>query len=162
MISNLRQFFIHKYSILINMAYLNPNTIVLDPFSAPEYVQADFLIENAGTMNFLQIDIDRTALTVTKSIEGDIIWDNNASIILSNDLNIPNFITLNPKYTNSMLHTSFLTETSPHNLLKGIVFCICVKNIFQLDSNNLGNLDFIQDSVRLNQIFFQNRLGLYD
>ena len=156
MISNLRQFFIHKYSILINMAYLNPNTIVLDPFSAPEYVQADFLIENAGTMNFLQIDIDRTALTVTKSIEGDIIWDNNASIILSNDLNIPNYITLNPKYTNSMLHTSFLTETSPHNLLKGIVFCICVKNIFQLDSNNLGNLDFIQDSVRLNQIFFQN------
>ena len=138
------------------MAYLNPNTIVLDDFSTPEYVQADFLIENAGTMNFLEIEIDRTTSTVTKSTIDNITWGNNASLMLSNDLNIPNYIQLNSNHQNSMLHTSFLTETSPQSLIKGIVFAICVKNIFNLDDSQISNIDFVQDNDRLNSIFFDN------
>tara|TARA_Y100000994_G_scaffold45842_2_gene36003 strand:+ start:12172 stop:23358 length:11187 start_codon:yes stop_codon:yes gene_type:complete len=138
------------------MAYLNPNTIVLDDFSTPEYVQADFLIENAGTMNFLEIEIDRTTSTVTKSTIDNITWGNNASLMLSNDLNIPNYITLNSNHQNSMLHTSFLTETSPQSLIKGIVFTICVKNIFNLDDSQISNIDFVQDNDRLNSVFFDN------
>ena len=138
------------------MAYLNPNTIVIDDFSTPEYVQADFLIENAGTMNFLEIEIDRTTSTVTKSTIDNITWGNNASIMLSNDLNIPNYIQLNSNHQNTILHPSFLTETSPQSLIKGIVFAIYVKTIFNLDDSQISNIDFVQDNDRLNSIFFDN------
>tara|TARA_B100001175_G_scaffold123533_1_gene105200 strand:- start:17672 stop:18415 length:744 start_codon:yes stop_codon:yes gene_type:complete len=140
------------------MAYLNPNTIVLNSFSSPTFVSSDFLVENVGFINNLQISIDRSSNSVSKSITSNgITFDNGqASILLSNDNNIPSFVNLNENYDNELLHTNFQSTNSPETLIKGAIFCIAIKNIFSLSSNNIGNIDFTQDNIRLNQIFFQN------
>ena len=49
------------------MAYLNPNTIVLNSFNSPTFVTSHFLVENVGVINNLQISIDRSSNSVTKS-----------------------------------------------------------------------------------------------
>tara|TARA_Y100000287_G_C14233313_1_gene363204 strand:- start:3952 stop:4695 length:744 start_codon:yes stop_codon:yes gene_type:complete len=140
------------------MAYLNPNTIVLNSFDSPTFVTSDFLVENVGFINNLEISIDRSSNSITKSINSDGINFSNgqANILFSNDNNIPSFVNLNDNYNNELLHANFQSTNSPQILIKGAIFCIAIKNIFSLSSNNIGNIDFTQDNIRLNQIFFQN------
>ena len=140
------------------MAYLNPNTIVLNSFNSPTFVTSHFLVENVGVINNLQISIDRSSNSVTKSIgsNGIVYTNTEANILLSNDSNIPSFVNLNPDYSNELLHTNFQSNNSPETLIKGAVFCIAIKNIFDLSSNLIGNIDFTNENIRLNQVFFHN------
>ena len=153
--------------------YLNPVVIVLSDLEfekvdlepgSGQFVNADFLIQDFGSMSNLSISVDRTV------VDGRIIYYTDANnVVLHSDgakffssetLPLPSYVALNdlmgtfhPDFTNEDGNGDRVVDSS-EDLLRGAIFTLVVKEIFTgLDTSQVN---FTQDFARDSTLFFDN------
>ena len=151
---------------------MNPKVIQLDnlafvkmdivPGSA-QFVQADFAVHCAGSINELSIIVDRIGNEVIKSTSGPtdalVMYTDNANTKFfvsdtdNNDATLSSGISLNTNIVEADFHNNIKLGVNAKDLIHGAIFTLIVKAIFpQADT---GNLDLYDSTVRSNKIFFK-------
>ena len=152
--------------------YLNPKVIQLDDLAfvkmdivpgSAQFIQADFAVHCAGSINELSIIVDRINNEVIKSTSGPtdalVMYTDNANTKFfvsdtdNNDATLSSAINLNTNITETDFHNNIKLGVNSKELIHGAIFTLIVKAIFpQADT---GNLDLYDSTIRSNKIFFK-------
>ena len=153
--------------------YLNPSIVLLsdlefgkldiDPGTG-SFSPNDFLIKDFGSITNLSVSIDRTVTSgqVTYFCDQNttVMHDASGSFFTSDTANLPSYTPMNNNDGN--FHTNFTSvdgngnrnEDSPEKLLRGAIFTILVKKIYQ--NVDTSQLDFTDATLRTSKTFFVN------
>ena len=93
------------------MTYQNPTIIPLSDSNTYQFIESDFFIDNCGNIHnfrvFVNVDSSGKYVQKVTDASGMFVHNDNAVFYVHDSTNVPNVLSLNPKYESSLFHQKF-------------------------------------------------------